>query len=1278
MRNLKRALSLALAAVMVMSMMVIGAGAASLDDFSDKDEIVNKEAVTVLTTLNVINGKDDGSYDPTGIVTRAEMAKIICVILNGGKDPALGASTTHTYTDTVNHWAEAYIEYCTQLGIVAGKGNGTFDPNGTVTATEAAKMLLVALGYNASFENMVGSNWAISTNVLANQNKLYAGLEIDVDAGLTRDNAAQMAYNALNCEMVEYHYALVSGPDGSLTSIPTVDKKDDTLLSDKFGGVRVEGVVVKNEQTSKNFEGKTVIDITNGDELAKVGHNFVTTTRNNVNTRGTFEVSTDASLLGTSVFFYVVPSVASPNNTEKATVLGSVMDSGKNTVVTTNADFGDDTINDYMDAEDIDLAKDSSGNDAYTTCVNGSEKANGISDLTPQVNGYEIKFIDNDNDGETEYVVQTTYGFGKVTRYDDASDGGLTIDTLTASKDYKVKEIVGFEDVEKGDYVIYNEMGGKLYVSVAETVTGTMETFKANNTYYKANLTVDGTAYKFSGGKLDYNKNDSVLKDPMDYTNNTAMGKEIVLYLDKFGYVAATSDVKAFTDYAYVANVKPNNDATAMSGSVRVYVVLPDGTEASYIVNNFNGSDTFTENSIDEGEVYGYYLTSDGKIDLTSTNIANTAIGSTDDTVKYTSGDATIYVNGSSFGTKVDSSTVFYYAILKDNKTEVKSVEVYGGKDAAPSFEVTVGDGASKVLFVDYNEPVTGQDGVAEAVIVTTEKVSSDNILYLYQYVKSNGENAIYNAVIDGKIVEGIAVDSKATDLAGAPYTYTITSKGAYQLTANPNYTLSGFVTLVDGKSVVVTGYDVNGNLIGKEVKITSDTSMAEIDGSDTAIITNVTKNDYVTVVYDNNDNATGLFITEPYATDSTGILGVDKTVLTKTATGYQTTETNVSNILAAADTAADIAANSNAVEKLMTSEPTNLTAAEDADNSDTVTSATVTAGTYWIVVISEDQDAYSATKLVVAGTAETPTITADLSATQAGYGALSVTASVTDGGALSYQWYKDGAVISSATGTSYTPTAAGTYYVVVTNTNNGVTATKKSVECVVSAPETAAPTALTIGEGTNGASKISTTQGNLLGDDPVATGIAGSTAKISYTVTADQYITITANGKVIVDEMQGSGNSKDFALTTANITGETLEIGVVVTEDGHSNFEETYTVAVEQAKAAQPTALTLVGAQGTGATDVPAVANSGNLLNHSSAAVSVSSAEVGNTLDVTNTPASSTAVSYTIDGAGTDTTNAAYSIVAEDIGSTVTVTVTVTRANYADLVLTYTIDVAA
>ena len=168
MRNLKRALSLALASVMVVSMMVVGAGAASYDEFTDKDEIVNKEAVQMLVELGVINGKDTGDFDPTGIVTRAVMAKMICVVLNGGKDPSLGTTVTNSYTDTVGHWASGYIEYCTQLGIVAGDGAGKFNPNATVTGSEAAKMLLVAMGYKSEVEGFTGSNWAIGVNVRAN------------------------------------------------------------------------------------------------------------------------------------------------------------------------------------------------------------------------------------------------------------------------------------------------------------------------------------------------------------------------------------------------------------------------------------------------------------------------------------------------------------------------------------------------------------------------------------------------------------------------------------------------------------------------------------------------------------------------------------------------------------------------------------------------------------------------------------------------------------------------------------------------------------------------------------------------------------------------------------------------------------------------------------------------------------------------------------------------------------------------------------------------------
>lgn len=50
----------------------------------------------------------------------------------------------------------------------------------------------------------------------------------------------------------------------------------------------------------------------------------------------------------------------------------------------------------------------------------------------------------------------------------------------------------------------------------------------------------------------------------------------------------------------------------------------------------------------------------------------------------------------------------------------------------------------------------------------------------------------------------------------------------------------------------------------------------------------------------------------------------------------------------------------------------------------------------------------------------------------------LSVSASVTDGGTLSYQWFLNGSPISDATSDSYTPTQAGKYQCQVTNTKQG------------------------------------------------------------------------------------------------------------------------------------------------------------------------------------------------------------------------------------------------
>jgi len=124
-------------------------------------------------------------------------------------------------------------------------------------------------------------------------------------------------------------------------------------------------------------------------------------------------------------------------------------------------------------------------------------------------------------------------------------------------------------------------------------------------------------------------------------------------------------------------------------------------------------------------------------------------------------------------------------------------------------------------------------------------------------------------------------------------------------------------------------------------------------------------------------------------------------------------------------------------------------------------------ACTLWVPAGSEDD--YRAAegwkdfviKTITTGDAQTPNITEHPQGTTYNQNtaatALTVTASITDSGTLSYKWYSntadnntDGTMIDGATGTSYTPptTTVGTwyYYVVVTNTNNSVSGTKTAI----------------------------------------------------------------------------------------------------------------------------------------------------------------------------------------------------------------------------------------
>lgn len=812
MRNLKRVLSLALASVMLIGMMVVGASAANYDDFSDKDKIVNKEAVSTLVELGVIAGKDDGTYDPTGIVTRGEMAKMICVVLNGGKDPSLGNVTKYSYTDTVGHWAAPYIEYCAIRGIVAGKGDGTFGPNETVTGSQAAKMLLVAAGYQSAIEGFTGANWEVNTNVRANAVGLYDGLDINPSQGLTRDSAAQMVYNILDVEQVTYKYTMVANGDGTFTSVTEIDKTADnkTVLEDKFGAVKVEGVVVANEVADLNSSkkndnkvlvgsaldaGKTKIVITNGGK--DEDQNEYTGTQ-------TFKVSTGLDQLGRTVRLYVKTGSSAAN----AKVFGSVIVTDDNKVVT---DASDDSINSVADDNSLDI-------------VSGTKVATNYADLTDLssdaakadgTHGVQKILIDNNDDGDVDYVLLTTYVFGKVTGKSTSSDGSLTVNysgAATLSVDDK-DDVVGFDDVAKNDYVLAAFIGGKLHVQKAESVTGTLDA------YTSTSLTVDGTKYTVSAVGC-YKSTSDDITPAKGYASKSELDKDATFYLDVNGYIVAVGAPEASAyDYAYVWG----SEAGSSIGTDRVKVTLSDGTKATYDLDDDSDIDIEADGDF-EGQIFAYKV-SGNEIKLTKP-AGKTAEG---EKVVFEKGKTTVDGLTTADGqTKfANKNTVFFYVTTKTTGivTKIDSVDVYTGYSAAP--DVDKEDNAS--AFAAYNK-----GGKMVAVAITSSAFNSTDLsdhVFIYKkdrtftdYTEVRGFLAgMDQANTELKVSDNSNVDA-ADAVDGQIYLYTKDSDGYLKLKeAGDNLiTVNGKPTNVSSSSVVVKG---------KEYAVTSKTVL--IDNTD-------------------------------------------------------------------------------------------------------------------------------------------------------------------------------------------------------------------------------------------------------------------------------------------------------------------------------------------------------------------------------------------------------------------------------------------------------------
>ena len=837
MRNLKRTLSLALASVMLVGMMSVGASAVNASDFTDADEIVNKDAVSTMTALGIINGKEDGSYfDPTGNVTRAEMAKMLCVAINGGVDPVLGVKDTPTFTDIKGTWAESYIEYCAANGIIAGRGNNKFDPTGTVSATEAAKMLLGVLGYSAEKSGLVGNDWAINTNVLANQNGLYKKLaNLNANTMLTRDNAAQMIYNALDANMVElnaagnyttsqYSYtgteSVVTGTervwvvkikDSSVNdAIKALDgsvynsRQDaiDTLKEANGGTTPLDTGKYSLEQKTQNVYGENTVTkyadetmghkylslITDGDavltDVEKDSKGTYTLYMNGITTKGQYtKVEGDYSnLIGQKVEVLYK---------DRENVYGVYASTDSSLIVESTAGKVEAVKNGEVKIDGTTYKVDSN---VTTTALYTGKLIDGLN-----VGGNKaaaVKAYDNDDNGKIDTVVYVPFTAAKVTYVGEKSFN------TDANPNVKFEDVNAYDDMAKNDYVIKSDAANTVddtdtYV-LAETVKGKIEATKSNS------VRIDGTWYNYVTTTPD--------KDlALDSTVKAAV---LNGYIVKSEVVTSSHELQ---DYAVV--VKTDTDINGpqakllfADGTTKVVTTDKKYTDAMGLVTYEvkKGEYVLTEAVTDSADkagfdkiVTGKYVNNSGKGKIGGESIAD---------------DAVIFVKDGAgkFSTMAGSD----FAKYSTTSVVDQNITAYANKDNSTGYNSIV---LAYVELTGTVNSITSNYGYVTSAVSTTKN--------------DDGETVSVFTFWDGATEhKDIMTDEKVSLSKGDIFTYEENKDGSYTVSEVDNLLRTAIIAYNE-KNGDIRFTDASLNSTGSNVnaEITDDTVIIGINSDDKA-----------------------------------------------------------------------------------------------------------------------------------------------------------------------------------------------------------------------------------------------------------------------------------------------------------------------------------------------------------------------------------------------------------------------------------------------------------
>ena len=670
------------------------AGAASFTD--QADIAVDSDVVDTMTALGVIEGYLDGSFRPDDTVTRGEMAKMIYVVRTGRSDASAYNDDATTFTDIGDHWARGYIKYCNSLGIIAGHSATRFAPDDTVTTQEAAKMLLVTLGYNAETAGLVGAGWGTKTNALADENGLLEDVVNGTTQALPRQYAAQLIYNAIFTPTVRLRDGEYTNMNDDGDYYPTIGERYMDLQSyETFLDYYRDGKAYFTSYPSGvSFNDYTADHSDLIDREVRVLYKAAPSSNNKATIYGIFEVGD---------FTYI------------DTLWGAVTDKKADTI--------------EVDGEEYDIA------DEPLASVGAFVEKKSAHPVTVQ--------LDENND---------VYGIDTDTVFDVAEvtfvgTKTINITGISTSKSLQVEDTETYDGIAKDDWVVVsrNDYTDKDVLTEADVITGEVEIVNGDD------ITIDGEVYTIAADGD---------KTAASVLTTSALGDTVeAVVVDGYIYHAETVEgIASLNDVVYINGVKKDSSYGDITLTARA--VFMDGTteeieisdgdstaatttieyKASQIYNAMNtaaGSDASSENGL-----YAYEMDGDAYMlreiigGPASTDDFDAKRSSADNATYLTAGDdriAGMRVNDEAVVIAVDGDgdvSVLTGADVADwgaqTATSLKSVEAYANETNGVNYVEL----AWIVMNDTYDIPGVSGDDVYGYVVDTLGNFRQDNKTY--------------------------------------------------------------------------------------------------------------------------------------------------------------------------------------------------------------------------------------------------------------------------------------------------------------------------------------------------------------------------------------------------------------------------------------------------------------------------------------------------------------------------------------------------------------------